>query len=182
MTSETAPHLRRERISDLHFRGSSIVTASQVVALAALAAVAGAEPAKGTITFKSKSGTVVVDVKYAYLVKGPDVVSGKTIRRLVVSAADVGPALQKCGDMSCSDGGIGDGMTVDFDAGERVNYWFVARDQMIQHSGMADRSTVALTTDTPDRLAGRWDHDASAGGGPVITVEFDAPLVKTLAK
>ena len=166
----------------MRIRLSSIATVMQAVALAALAAVAGAEPAKGTITFKCRSGPVVVDVKHVYLVKGPDVVSGKTIGRLVVSAADVGPALQKCGEMSCSDGGIGDGMTVDFDAGERVNYWFVAKDQMIQHSGTADPSTVTLTTNTPERLAGRWDHDASAGGGPVIKVEFDVAVLKTLAK
>jgi hypothetical protein len=150
--------------------------------LAAVATDAGAEPAKGTLTYKSKSGAVVVDVKHAFLVKGPDPVTGKTIRRLVLSATDVGPALKKCGDMRCSDGGIGDGMTIDFDAGSRINYWFVAKDQIVQYSGTAEPASVKLTTDAPDRLAGRWDLDASASGGPVIKVEFDAPLMKTLAK
>jgi hypothetical protein len=150
--------------------------------LAVLASTASAEPAKGTLTFKSKSGPVVVEVKHAYLVKGPDMVSGKTIRRLVLSTADVGAALKKCASMTCSDGGIGDGMTIDFDAGPRVNYWFVAKDQLVQHSGTADPASVTLTTNTPDRVAGQWDLDASAGGGPVIKVEFDAALLKTLAK
>src|SRR5688572_26587209 len=99
-----------------------------IIALAGLTDAAGAEPAKGTLTYKSKSGPVVVDVKYAFLVKGPDLVGGKTIRRVVLSVADVGPALRKCNDMICSDGGIGDGMTIDFDAGPRVHYWFVAKD------------------------------------------------------
>ncbi len=63
------------------------------------ARLASAEPAKGTITFKSKSGLVSVDVKHAFLIKGPDPVAGKTIRRIVLSVADVGPALRKCGSM-----------------------------------------------------------------------------------
>jgi hypothetical protein len=151
-------------------------------ALVAWVGTASAEPAKGTITFKSKSGPVVVEVKHAYLVKGPDMVSGKTIRRLVLSATDVGAALKKCGSMSCSDGGIGDGMTIDFDAGPRLNYWFVGKDQLVQHSGTAEPSTVKLTADTADKIAGQWDHDASAGGGPVIKVQFDAALLKTLPK
>lgn len=151
-------------------------------ALLALAASASAEPAKGTITFKSKSGAVIVEVRHAYLVKGPDMVSGKTIRRLVLSTADVGAALKKCATMSCSDGGIGDGMTIDFDAGPRLNYWFVGKDQLVQHSGTADPASIKLTSDAPDRVAGQWDFDASAGGGPVIKVQFDAALLKTLAK
>jgi hypothetical protein len=150
--------------------------------LLVVTATVNAEPAKGTITFKSKSGAVVVEVKHAYLVKGPDMVSGKTIRRLVLSTADAGAALKKCASMSCSDGGIGDGMTIDFDAGPRLNYWFVGKDQLVQHSGTADPASIKLTTDTADRVAGRWDFDGSAGGGPVIKIEFDAPLLKTLGK
>ena len=116
--------------------GSSIGAACAT--LLVVTATVNAEPAKGTITFKSKSGPVIVEVKHAYLVKGPDLVSGKTIRRLVLSAADVSAALKKCASMSCADGGIGDGMTIDFDAGPRLNYWFVGRDQLVQHSGTAD--------------------------------------------
>lgn len=160
--------------------GSSIGAACAM--LLGLAASVSAEPAKGTITFKSKSGPVVVEVKHAYLVKGPDMVSGKTIRRLVLSTADAGAALKTCASMSCSDGGIGDGMTIDFDAGPRLNYWFVAKDQLVQHSGTADPASIKLTTDTAERVAGRWDFDGSAGGGPVIKIEFDAPLMKTLGK
>ena len=32
----------------------------------------------------------------------------------------------------CSDGGIEEGMTIDLDAGERVNYWFVANGQLVR--------------------------------------------------
>ena len=137
-----------------------------------------ADDAKGTISYQSKKGPVNVEVKHAYMMKGPDVVSGKTIRRVVLSVADVGPALRKCDSMSCSDGGIGDGMTIDFDAGPRLNYWFVANDQLVQYSGTAAPDTVKLTTDTPQRLAGVVTIDARSAGGPVVKLQFDAALVK----
>lgn len=155
---------------------------SLVLIFTLLATGASADPAKGTLTFKSKSGPVVVDVKHAFLVKGPDIVTGATMRRVVLSVVDVGPALARCDNMMCSDGGIGEGMTIDFDAGPRINYWFVGRDQLVQYSGTADAASVKLTTNTPERLAGTWDLDASGAGGPVIKVQFDASLIKELKK
>jgi hypothetical protein len=80
--------------------------------------------------------------------------------------------------MSCSDGGIGDGMTIDFDAGARLNYWAVGNDQLVQYSGTAAPDAVKLTTDTPQRLAGTVTIDARSAGGPVVKVQFDAALVK----
>jgi hypothetical protein len=144
------------------------------------AGMISADDAKGTIAYQSKKGALTIEVKHAFLVKGPDVVGGKTIRRLVLSVADVGPALRKCNDMSCSDGGIGDGMTIDFDAGARLNYWFVANDQLVQYSGTARPDTVKLTTDTPQRLAGTIAIDDRGAGGPVVKVQFDATLLKEL--
>jgi hypothetical protein len=145
-----------------------------------LAAITMAEDAKGTVTFKAKSGPVSVAIKHAYLVKGPDVVTRKPIRRIVFSVADVGAKLKECSNMMCSDGGIVEGMTVDLDAGPRANYWFVANDQRVQHSGTADMATMKLTTNTPERVAGTWDYDGSAGGGPVVKVSFDVTLIKEL--
>ena len=98
--------------------------------------------AKGTITYKSKAGAIVVTIKNAYLIKGPDVVSGKTIRRVVLSVADIGAKLGACGTMLCSDGDIGEGMTIDFDAGPRLNYWFVGNNQLVQYSGTADPASA----------------------------------------
>jgi hypothetical protein len=68
------------------------------------------------------------------------------------------------------------------DAGPRINYWFVGRDQLVQYSGTADPASVKLTTNTPARLAGTWDLDASGAGGPVIKVQFDATMIKELKK
>jgi hypothetical protein len=151
-------------------------------AMAFASAPANAGEAKGTITYKSKVGAIVVTIKHAYLVKGPDVVSGKTIRRVVLSVADVAAKLSACGTMMCSDGDISEGMTIDFDAGPRLNYWFVGNNQLVQYSGTAEPASVKLTADTPQRLAGTWDIDESAAGGPRVQIEFDAPLVKEVTK
>ena len=141
-----------------------------------------AREGKGTVTLQSKKGPIVVKVAHAYLMKGPDMVSGKTIRRIVLSSADVSAALKSCASMSCSDGGIGAGLTIDLDAGPRINYWAVGSDQLVQHSGTAALESIKLTTNSPERVAGSWDLDASGSGGPVIKVLFDASLVKELKK
>lgn len=146
--------------------------------LSTVATAAG--EAKGTVTYESKGGKVVVTVKHAYLVKGPDLVTAKTMRRVVLSVEDVGATLRACEKMMCSDGGISEGMTIDFDVDQRLNYWFVANGQRIQYSGTADPALLKLTTDTPQRLAGKWDLDARSAGGPLIQVEFDAELVKEI--
>jgi hypothetical protein len=150
------------------------------ISFASASACAG--DAKGTVTYKDKSGPIAVTFKHAYLVSGPDYVSSKTIRRVVLSVADVSAKLSACATMMCSDGDIGEGMTIDFDAGSRLNFWFVGNNQLVQYSGTADPATMKLTTDTPQRLAGKWDFDGSAAGGPKVQVEFDAPLVKEITK
>jgi hypothetical protein len=133
---------------------------------------------KGTVTLASKSGPVVVTITHAYLMKGPDLVSGKPIRRIVLSSADVSAALEACANMSCSDGGIGEGLTIDLDAGPRLNFWAVGNDQRVQHSGTAAPDTLKLRTDTPQRVAGTWEFDGRSAGGPLVKVEFEAALVK----
>jgi hypothetical protein len=165
--------------------GKTGVVALQCALAAAIAfasAPASAGDAKGTVTYKDRSGPIAITVKHAYLVRGPDYISGKTIRRVVLSVADVGAKLSECASMMCSDGDIGEGMTIDFDAGTRLNFWFVGNNQLVQYSGSADPASLKLTTDTPQRLAGKWDFDGSAAGGPKVQVEFDAPLVKEITK
>lgn len=138
--------------------------------------------AKGAATYKAKSGVVTVAFQHAYLMKGPEPGGGNVIRRVVLSVADVSGALKSCQSMMCADGGIGEGMTVDFDAGPRLNYWFVANDQLIQYSGTVVPTAAKLTTDTPTRIAGTLSIDATGAGGPNVQVEFDASLVKELKK
>ena len=141
-----------------------------------------AEPAKGTLSHASKAGPVVVNVKYAYLIKGPDSMSGKTMRQLILADVDLGSNIKACDNVSCATNKLESGMTVDFDTGQRLNFWFVANGQRIQASGTAMPDTMALSADTPQRIAGKWKHDASAQGGPKIDIEFDTTLVKEFAK
>jgi hypothetical protein len=138
--------------------------------------------AKGTANYKSKKGPVTVTFKHAYLVKQPQIGGGPTMRRVVLSVEDVSAPLKACKTSMCTDGGIGDGMTVDFDAGPRLNYWFVANDQLIQYSGTLDLSSAKLTADTPTRLAGTLKFDAAAAGGATVDVTFDANLVLEVKK
>ena len=145
-------------------------------------AAAAADSAKGTASYQGKSGPIVVTVKHVYLVKGPDAMTGKIIRRLVLSSEDVSAKLLGCATMMCSDGDIGEGMTLDLDSGSRLNYWFVGNNQLVQYSGTADPATLKLTADTPQRVAGKWELDARAAGGPKVDVEFDATLIKELSK
>ncbi len=158
------------------------------VALAALASLAPAalcaEPgtAAGLISYRSKAGLIVVRPKYAYLVKGPDTVTGSTVRRIVLSAAELAPKLRSCATMMCGDGDMTEGMTIDLDAGARLNYWFVADGQRVQYSGTAEPASLQLTAETGERIAGAWRFDARKAGGPQVEVEFDAPLLKVFTK
>lgn len=150
--------------------------------LSAIAVTLAANTAKGTATYKTSTKPVTVTFSHAYLMKGPDVVSGGTIRRLVLATKDMSAALKACQNMICSSGDMMEGMTVDFDAGPRLNYWFVANGQKIQYSGTAAPAVAKLTTDSPTRLAGTLDIDGTQAGGPKVQVEFDATLVKELTK
>lgn len=156
-------------------------TTALILSAAALAAAVGT--AKGTATYQSKKGPVTVTFTHAALVVGPDVISGKPMRRLVLSTKDVSAAIKACESMmSCSNGGIEEGMTVDFLGEPRLGFWFVANGQLIQHSGVIKPEVATLSTDRPDHLAGTLTFDQSASGGPSVAVSFDASLVKTLKK
>ena len=97
--------------------------------------------------------------------------------------ADIGAKLQSCATISCVSGNLMDGMTVDFDAGPRLNYWVVANGQKIQYSGTAKPdAAVKLTADTAERLAGTLTIDYSKAGGAKVDVTFDAKTLKQFAK
>ena len=158
-----------------------LALAVATVAGAALAADGGT--AKGALTYKAKTGPITMAPRFAYLIKGPDAVeSGKTIRHLILSPIDMGAKLAACTTMSCTDAGLGAGMTVDLDAGPRLNYWVVLNDQRIQYSGTEPPASLTLTADTPTRIAGKLAFDGAAMGGPLVDIEFDAPLVKEMTK
>jgi hypothetical protein len=158
----------------------ALATAALVAAPATLAA---GGTAKGTLAYKAKSGPIAVSPKYAYLVKGPDAVEpGKVMRKLIFSTTDIGAKIDACKTMSCTNADLGEGMTVELDAGPRVNYWVVLNGQRVQYSGTEPAASLKLTTSTPQRLAGTLAFDGAAAGGAQVAIEFDTPLVKEMAK
>lgn len=134
-----------------------------------------ADTASGTVNYKGRS----VALKFAWLVTGPDAMDpGKTIRRVVLSATDLEAKLRACTTFSCTDSGVTEGMTVEFDSGPRLNYWVAVGNQMIQYSGTAKPDVFTARANEPKRLAGRLAIDAVAAGGPKIDVDFDVRLMK----
>ena len=161
-----------------------VVPTARLILLAACsvaAPAAWADSASGSVNYQSKAGPVVVNVTNVYLVKGPDAMSGKAIRKLIFSAKDMSVKVKSCASMSCPDGDLDAGMTVDLD-GPRLNYWVVGNGQRVQYSGTAKPDALTLTTNTPQRLAGKLVIDDSAAGGAKVNVTFDAALQKEYAK
>jgi hypothetical protein len=151
--------------------------ASALLVLAAGPARAG--EAKGTLSHAR--GTV--ELKHAYFVKGPDAVDPAVkIRRLILSATDLGAKLGACTTMSCTDGEVTEGMTVDLDAGPRLNFWMAIKGGMVQYSGTEKLEVLSLRSDDPGKLAGKLVLDETGSGGPKVDVEFEATLLKELDK
>ncbi len=104
----------------------------------------------------------------------------QTETTIILSPTDLSETIAKCESQSCA-GGLTEGMTLsteDFGGAVRVVYWVVTNDGLMQYSGNTDVSVLTLTTDTPEKKAGKMSVDASAAEGPKIDVEFDAPLTK----
>jgi len=151
--------------------------AATSVLLSTSSALAGV--AKGTLV--NAKGTVAL--KHAYLVKGPDAVDNKKIiRRLIFSSSDLSAKLQACAAMSCSDGDLTEGMTVDMDGGPRLNYWTVMNGGMVQYSGTEEPTALKSSVDDAKHLVGKLSFDDTGAGGPKVDVDFDATFVKEFTK
>jgi hypothetical protein len=137
-----------------------------------LPAVAG--DAKGTVAYKGRTA----DIKYAYLVKGPDVVSKQTIRRLILSAKDLSGKIAACKTLSCTDSDLDEGLSVNLDGSGRLNYWMVMNGQKVQYSGTEPVASLAAKIDDAKKLAGTLKFDKTAAGGPKVDVDFDAAMAK----
>lgn len=145
----------------------------------ATAASAQAGTAKGSLTYTKGSAALT----NAYLVKGPDSFDAtKMIRKLIFSPTDIGAKILACTTLSCVEGGLDAGLTVELDAGPRLNYWMVLNNQLVQYSGTQEPTALQKTADDAKHLAGKLAFDASAAGGPKVDVVFDAPLVKEFTK
>jgi hypothetical protein len=153
-----------------------IVIALLAAGVSASLALAAASDATGTLAFKGRTALL----KYAWLVKGPyDRDPSKTVRHLIVSATDIGPAIDACKTISCVDGKVTEGMTVDFDVGPRLDYWIALNGQKVQYSGGAMPAAFIARANEPGHLAGKLAIDDVAAGGPKIDVEFDVTVSKS---
>ena len=144
---------------------------------AAFAPPAISGDAKGTVVYKGRSA----EVKYAYLVKGPDAMSKATIRRLILSTKDLGAKIAACKTMSCTDSDLDDGLSINFDSGPPLNYWMVMNGQKVQYSGTLKPEVLKTSASDGKKMAGKLAFDDAGAGGPKADVEFDAPLVKEVA-
>ena len=148
-----------------------------VLALAALTRVdlAMAEEASGTVDFKGKTA----NLKYAYLVTGPDSMDPNArVRQIILSQTDLAADIQACTAMGCITNNLTEGMTVDLVAGPRLFYWVVLNGQLIQHSGTEETTSLVTTHDEPGRVAGTLTIDDTGSGGPKVEAEFDVVLLK----
>jgi hypothetical protein len=143
--------------------------------MSAKPALAAENQVKGTLTYR----TFLVTLKYAWLVKVPDERDpGKMIRRLILSADDLGAKLQACGTMSCAGGQVTEGMTVDFDAPPRLGYWLAVNGGKVQYSFGAMPEAFVAVINNPGRLAGKLSFDDVSAGGPKVDLEFDVTVFK----
>ena len=144
--------------------------------LVANIAIAAGSEASGTLAYKGRTAAF----KYAWLVKGPyDRDPTKTVRHLILSANDIGVAIQACKTISCADGKLTEGMTVDFDVSPRLDYWIALNGQKVQYSGAAMPNAFASRVNDSGHLAGKLAIDDVAAGGPRVDAEFDLAVFKT---
>jgi hypothetical protein len=154
------------------------MVAAAVFAIAqSLSATAAAGDANGSVAYKGRTA----NLKFAYLVKGPDELSKQTIRRLILSATDLSAKIAACTKMSCTDSNLTDGLSINFDSGPRLNYWMVLNDQKVQYSGTLKPEVLKTSGSDVKHIAGKLSFDDAAAGGPKVDVEFDATLVKEVA-
>ena len=155
----------------IHNRTVALWMAGALFACAAIAADTG----NGNLSYKGRTAAL----KYAYLVSGPsDMEPGKSVRRLVLSASDIGAKLSACKTFSCTDGSVDEGATVDFVGGPRINYWIAMNGQKVQYSGTARPEVFTAKGGDPARLAGRLAIDDVAAGGPKLDADVDVALLK----
>lgn len=153
--------------------------AAAVVVAISWAAIpsAHAGDAKGAVVYKGRTA----DVKYAYLVRGPDPISKAPIRRIILSSKDLSGKIAACKTLSCTDSDLDEGLSVNLDSGPRLTYWMVMNGQKIQFSGTEEPSALAAKTSDGKRVAGTLRFDKTGSGGPKVDIQFDAGLVKEVS-
>ena len=129
--------------------------------------------AKGELSITFDGAPDHIAITNAYLVSGPDSLEPtKMTRRLIFSAADVGPAITACADANCALYSSKERVWVALDDATTMSWHAQINDK--QASGMTSRSGLVLATDEPNHLAGTLKLDMM---GVKANIEFDAHLM-----
>lgn len=158
-------------------RGSQMILRSSAVALAlACTAAIAADHGTGSIVLNKKTAAI----QHAALVRGPDEMQpSRSILRLYLSTADMSDKIKACKTLSCADQALVEGATVDYGDAPHLAYWVHVNGGLAQYSGGTDASAFALSTNTPDHIAGKLHIDDTAMGGAKIDADFDLTLINT---
>lgn len=163
---------------------SPSVLGCAIAVILGLGGVALASDANGTLKYEHKGKTRTAEVKYAYLVTGPNAVDpSKITRQVFFSSADIGAAIQACQTLSyCLGDTLSKGLAVLWvDVGGPTDnnsltfsIGFKGAEEQFT-SGSTPRTGLKATTDTATRLAGKLTVKS-----PSVTadVQFDMPLFK----
>lgn len=154
------------------------IAATTLFALGLVAAAVpalAADTAKGSLKMTAAGNPVSIAIHHVYYITGPDSFAPKqTTRRLIFATQDTRAAIDACATASCAMTSIGDGMTVELEVDTPMARWWVHLPRA-QQSGMGNASMLALTTDTPQRVAGTLTIQSL---GVDTRISFDAELIR----
>lgn len=138
-----------------------------------------ADTAKGSLKMTAEGKPVSIAINHVYYITGPDSFAPtRTTRRLIFSTKDTRTAIDACDNARCAMSAIGDGMTVELEADTPMARWWVHLPRA-QQSGMGNASMLALSTDTPERVAGTLTINSL---GVETNIAFDAGLIHAFDK
>jgi hypothetical protein len=161
--------------------------------LAAVASSAfAADKASGTVVDKIDPASA--DIKYGYLLRGPDVYfdtgangdlydpKNPTMLRIILSSTDIGAQIRECVNLSCATEVLKDGVYFDYANGKGAPHdlpceiRFSAGDDH-KWNNVEKLGALTLSSNKPDHLAGKLHIDF--GGYHEADVDFDLTLFKT---
>jgi hypothetical protein len=137
-----------------------------------------ADRASGSVAFKTYSSPI----KYGWLVRGPDEMdASKTVLRMYLSSSDVGDKIKACRTLACADDALDDGAMIDYGDARHLAYAIRLNGELVQYSGGTNAQAFTLSSNEPNRLAGKVHIDDDAVGGGKIDAEFDLTLTRTFS-
>lgn len=135
-----------------------------------------ADSAAGSVAMGNATGSI----SHAVMVRGPDEMDpARQILRLYLSSSDIRAQVEACKDLACADAALQDGAMVDFGDARHLGYAVRLDGERVQYSGGTDAGAFALTTHTPDHLAGKLHIDDSGMGGARVDATFDLTVART---